>query len=171
MADELKIFQAGDKITADETNDNNRYLLGVAQDTSGELQNYIDTQLNQFQNNLNTQISSINTQIAEVTALANTKISATKSNASNGFCKLSNGLIIQWHASWGWGNGTVQWVTWATPFSGWYQVVGSTNYEQTAGDKGSSWAVRQMNNAGAEIRSEFGQSGHGDCIRLIAIGY
>ena len=169
MTDELKIFQAGDKITADETNDNNRYLLGVAQDTSGELQNYIDTQLNQFQNNLNTQISSINTQIAEVTALANTKISATKSNSGSGYCKLSNGFIIQWLTVDGMGNGTVKNVTWATPFSGWYQVTGSATYEQTAGDKGSSWSVRSMWNTGATIRSEFAQSVAS--IRLVAVGY
>lgn len=68
MADELKIFQAGEKITADETNDNNRYLLGVAQDTSGELQNYIKSQLNQFKADINTQISSINTQISAANA-------------------------------------------------------------------------------------------------------
>lgn len=111
MADELKIFQAGDKITAEETNDNNRYLLSAAQDTSGELQQYIETQLNQFQNTLNAQISSINTQIsaanANINNLNNSKLSA---EIRGGSIRFSNGLLIQW----GWFNGG--WNTFTRPF-------------------------------------------------------
>lgn len=168
MTDELKIFQAGDKITADETNDNNRYLLGVAQDTSGELQNYIDTQLNQFQNNLNTQISSINTQIAEtnanVTSLANSKLSATQSKGGNGYVKFSNGIIIQWgHLSVGYTN---PWVTFPTAFT-------TTNYfayatfENITGHLQNSWGFPSYKSTtGCNFTIE-----SGNYIGWLAVGY
>lgn len=158
-ANELKLFEAGEKITADETNDNNRYLLGVAQDTSGELQNYVDTQLESFQTSLNTQISSINTQISAVNALANSKISATQSlSGGSGYCRLSNGLLLQWGWVSGMGNGTVKTVTLPTAYTTGYVVVGAGTYEQTRGDKGSTWRAYDTGNLSwFHIQSHFEQ--------------
>ena len=170
-ANELKLFEAGEKITADETNDNNRYLLGVAQDTSGELQNYVDTQLESFQTSLNTQISSINTQISNVSNVANSKISATESKSSNGYCKLSNGIIIQWGNVSGMGKGTSKTVTLPTAFTtGNYSVAGSDDYDQTAGDKGSTWRTYNYSTSSFKIQSRFEQSS-GHIIWWVAIGY
>ena len=101
--------------------------------------------------------------------LNGSKLSATKSDTASGYCKLSNGFIMQWKTVDDMGNGTVKTITWTTPFSSWYQIAGSATYEQTAGDKGSSWSVRSMSNTGAVIRSEFSQSTAS--IKLIAIGY
>ena len=169
MTDELKIFQAGDKITADETNDNNRYLLGVAQDTSGELQTYIDSQLNSFQNTLNTQISSINTQLAAVnssiTSLSNTKLSATQSKSGNGYCKFSNGIIIQW------GQNTVNTadttITLPTSFT-------STSYKVVAMDaafKATSGHQRISGGATSKTQIKLTSTANSTAVAWYAIGY
>jgi hypothetical protein len=171
MADELKIFQAGDKITAEETNDNNRYLLSAAQDTSGELQQYIETQLNQFQNTLNAQISSINAQIsaanANINNLNNSKLSAELYGNS---IRFSNGLIIQWGFIGGMGNGTVATITLPRPFpNGVYAVAGAASYEQTRGDKGSTWRAYDFNTTWFHLQSHFEQ--WAGAIWWIAIGW
>lgn len=101
------------------------------------------------------------------------KLSAITSKSANGYCKFSNGFIVQWKTQSGFGNGTVKTITWATPFSSTnYLVAGSANYEQSAGDKGSSWAVQSRTATTVTVRSEFEQgTGHGDVINLIATGY
>lgn len=97
------------------------------------------------------------------------KLSAT---SGRDWVKLSNGLIIQWKSQNGFGKGTQKTITWSTPFSGHYIVAGSANYQQTAGDKGSTWAILSWNNTSVTVRSAFEQgTGHGDTINLIAAGY
>lgn len=102
--------------------------------------------------------------------LNGSKLSATK---GSNWHILSDGLIIQWVSSSGFGNGTVKTLTWPKAFSNTnYTVAGSANYQQSAGDKGSSWAVTGATTTNVTIRSEFEQgTGHGDFIRVIGVGY
>lgn len=71
------------------------------------------------------------------------KLSAT---SGNDWVKLSNGLIIQWGYVSGMGNGSTRKITLPTPFVKGYIVVGSSTYQQTRGDKGSTWRAYDTNN-------------------------
>lgn len=122
-----------------------------------------------YKTNSSSNISSI-TNISN-TALLNEKISATTSKGANGYCKLSNGIIIQWGKVTSMGNNTDKQVTLPTAFSNSnYCVAGSTDYRQYSGDKASSWRAYDYNTSYFKIQSEFEQSSD-NTIRWIAIGY
>lgn len=119
MTDELKLFTVGEKITANDTNDNNRYLENLASDTAGTLQAYIDSELSTISNTLTNSITSLSNSVVKLSgtqtitgkktfsvAAYGTASSAINSilttldraglGTQNGFVKLGNGLIIQW---------------------------------------------------------------------------
>lgn len=75
------------------------------------------------------------------------KLSSTQRlSGGSGYCRLSNGLLIQWGWVDGMGNGTTRKVTLPTAYTTGYIVVGSSGYEQTRGDKGSTWRAYDTTN-------------------------
>ena len=99
------------------------------------------------------------------------KITSENKFASIGYCKLSNGLIIQWGNVSGMGNGTSKTATLPTAFTANnYSVAGSADYYQGAGDKGSTWRTYDYSTTSFKIQSKFEQSS-GHIIWWIAIGY
>lgn len=98
------------------------------------------------------------------------KLTTSQSFGSNGYCKFSNGLIIQWGRETGMGS-TTKTITLPTPFTtDNYNISGSTNYHQTAGDKRSSWRVYNLSTTSFVIRSEFEESSS-NTIYWLAIGH
>ena len=176
MADDIKQFNPGDKLTADDTNANNLLLKQWALDNSAS-EAYINTKMAQLSSELGAQITSINTQISsinsQISGLNNSKISATQSSktASKGYVKFSNGMIIQWGREGSMGNGTSKSVNLPTNFSTTnYTVGGSSNYVQSAGDKRSSWYVTGLNKGSFTLNSRFEQSSN-NTIYWVAIGF
>lgn len=97
--------------------------------------------------------------------------SVKRKNASSGYCKFPDGLIIQWGRVTGMGNGTSKTVTLATPFAtSNYSVGGSGDYYQGSGDKRSSWGTDNYTTTSFTIFSRFEEDG-GHTIYWIAIGY
>lgn len=175
MADELIVFSEGEKITAEDTNDNNRYLAKLNSQSAEELQAYLDTEMDKINEDLNntitSQVSGLQTQINSVKTTANGKISATQSKGSNGYCKLSNGIIIQWGRQGSMGNGTSKTITFPTAFSSAnYSISGATSYVQGAGDKRSSWYVNGFSSSKFVLNSRFEQSSS-NTIYWCAVGY
>lgn len=99
------------------------------------------------------------------------KITISQSFGSNGYCKFSNGLIIQWGGVTGMGNRTEKTITLPTPFTTTnYSISGATNAAQYAGDKGCSWFASSQNTSNFKIESRF-ENQSGKTIWWIAIGY
>lgn len=96
MAETLKSFEEGEDILASETNSNNQYLLSKLSDNAAQVQNYVEGQVASIKSNVASVQTTLQGNIDKVNATANSKISATISKATNGYCKLSNGLIMQW---------------------------------------------------------------------------
>lgn len=121
MADELIVFIDGEKITAEDTNDNNRYLAKLNSESAQALQNYLNTELSKINNNVSSQISAVKTQTVNLTGnqtITGTKtfsnapkvpnsatvgtpvttaaISKTATQNTSACVKFGNGLIIQW---------------------------------------------------------------------------
>ena len=116
MADDIIQFSPGEKVTAEETNENNLLLKEWALDNSAS-EAYIDGKIATLTSNLNGQISSINTQISNKaniasptftgtvrvpnsatvgTAVSTAAISKTATTNTSGYVKFGNGIIIQW---------------------------------------------------------------------------
>lgn len=95
---------------------------------------------------------------------------ATISKAANGYVKLGNGIILQWGTFASGNYGATKTVTFPTAFtSSNYQVVLSSNYQQTAGDKGSSCAVTAKSTSNFTFRCGFQQTTA--TVYYVAIGY
>jgi len=91
-------------------------------------------------------------------------------SGSSGYMKFSSGLIIQWGRVGGMGNGNTVTVTLPTSFATTnYSVVGSTTYQQSAGDKRSTWSTDSYNVNNFMMVSHFEQYG-GNTIFWTAIG-
>ena len=121
MAEDIIQFSPGEKVTAEETNENNLLLKEWALDNSAS-EAYIDGKIATLTNNLNGQISSINTQISSINSQISTKLSATTSKNASGYIKFSNGVIIQWG---NFSNGTN---TFPTAFTAYAKVAVSGEY-------------------------------------------
>jgi hypothetical protein len=65
ILDELHIFGVGDKVTAQETNDNNKTLESWIRDRS-DITAYINSKVEEINNQYSGQISSINTQLSSL---------------------------------------------------------------------------------------------------------
>ena len=176
MAEDIKQFNPGDKLTADDTNANNLLLKQWALDNSAS-EAYINTKMAQLASELGAQITSINTQISslnsQISSINNSKISATQSSktASKGYVKFSNGMIIQWGREGGMGKDTSKSVYLPTNVSTTnYTVSGSSNYAQSAGDKRSSWFVTGLNKGSFTLNSRFEQSSN-NTIYWTAVGF
>lgn len=99
------------------------------------------------------------------------KITTSQSFGSNGYCKLSNGLIIQWGRNGGMGNNTEITVTLPTAFTTLnYSISGCASYAQSGGDKRSSWYAYPNSTSNFKLGSRFEQYG-GNTIYWTAIGY
>lgn len=183
MTDELKLFTAGEKITANDTNDNNRYLENLASDTAGTLQAYIDSELSTISNTLTNSITSLSNSVVKLSGtqtitgkktfsvaaygtasaadnslLTNVKIS----KAGNGYVKLGNGLIIQW------GTGTMQYndttITFPTAFTTTARVCMTKCQDTTR--RTEDWWIRKVTKTNFVVRSS-----ETDGLQYVAIGY
>lgn len=91
------------------------------------------------------------------------------SSGDTGYMVFSSGLKIQWGKVYNMGNNSAVTVTLPKSFNSTnYCVAGSASYDQTSGDKRSSWSTRDYNNGSFIIASRFEQSNAN--IFWIAIG-
>lgn len=99
------------------------------------------------------------------------KVTTFQSFGSNGYCKFSNGLIIQWGRNGGMSKGTQVTVTFPTAFTTTnYSISGCATYSQGAGDKRSSWYGYPNSTSNFILGSRFEEYGN-NTIYWIAIGY
>lgn len=168
MVDSLKTFNEGERIYASETNNNNQYLLSKLSDNAAQLQTFVEGEISSIQSNVASVQATLQANIDAVSAIANSKLSGIIDLSTNGYCKLSNGAIIQWgYISLG-RNGTV---TFSTPFSVSGKVVGTCiNWE----DNGTGYIFQLLNVSKTSfkycVRTGGGNSGTAH-IWWIAIGY
>lgn len=174
MADrDIIQFNEGDKLTIEETNQNNLLLKEWALDNSAS-EAYIDSKMAELSTSLDASISSINTQISALNGQINNKISGTADTATagKGYEYLSNGVLIQW--------GFVDVKAGEHDYSLSFQrsfgtehycVGGSWNAYQNAGDKSITWRVKQRNKGSIVIGSQLnGANGQNARLTLIMVG-
>lgn len=160
----LQEVKEGEKIKASVTNSNNNYLDNKI-DTSNK--NFTEV-LNGIKTSLQSQIETNNTNLSNSIDTLKTSLgNATVVNGNS--IKFDNGILINWGSVGGMGNNSNNNISWSTPFVGGYCVGGSANYSQWRGDKGSTWAVTNMQSSFISIRSAFEENG-GHVIWVIAIG-
>lgn len=160
----LQEVKEGEKIKASVTNSNNNYLDNKI-DTSNK--NFTEV-LNGIKTSLQSQIETNNTNLSNsIDTLKENLKNATVVNGNS--IKFDNGILINWGSVGGMGNNSNNNISWSTPFVGGYCVGGSANYSQWRGDKGSTWAVTNMQSSFISIRSAFEENG-GHVIWVIAIG-
>lgn len=160
----LQEVKEGEKIKASVTNSNNNYLDNKI-DTSNK--NFTEV-LNGIKTSLQSQIETNNTNLSNsIDTLKENLENATVVNGNS--IKFDNGILINWGSVGGMGNNSNNNISWSTPFVGSYYVGGSANYSQWRGDKGSTWAVTNMQSSFISIRSAFEENG-GHVIWVIAIG-
>lgn len=160
----LQEVKEGEKIKASVTNSNNNYLDNKI-DTSNK--NFTEV-LNGIKTSLQSQIETNNTNLSNsIDTLKTSLENATVVNGNS--IKFDNGILINWGSVGGMGNNSNNNISWSTPFVGGYCVGGSANYSQWRGDKGSTWAVTNMQSSFISIRSAFEENG-GHVIWVIAIG-
>lgn len=164
----LQEVKEGEKIKASVTNSNNNYLDNKI-DTSNK--NFTEV-LNGIKTSLQSQIETNNTNLTNSIDTLKENLETSLENAAvvNGnSIKFDNGILINWGSVGGMGNNSNNNISWSTPFVGGYCVGGSANYSQWRGDKGSTWAVTNMQSSFISIRSAFEENG-GHVIWVIAIG-
>lgn len=160
----LQEVKEGEKIKASVTNSNNNYL-----------DNKIDTNNKNLTEVLNGIKTSLQSQIETNNTNLTGSIDTLKENLKNAIVvngnsiKFDNGILINWGSVGGMGNNSNNNISWSTPFVGGYCVGGSANYSQWRGDKGSTWAITNMQSSFISIRSAFEENG-GHVIWVIAIG-
>lgn len=160
----LQEVKEGEKIKASVTNSNNNYL-----------DNKIDTNNKNLTEVLSGIKTSLQSQIETNNANLTGSIDTLKENLKNATVvngnsiKFDNGILINWGSVGGMGNNSNNNISWSTPFVGGYCVGGSANYSQWRGDKGSTWAITNMQSSFISIRSAFEENG-GHVIWVIAIG-
>lgn len=160
----LQEVKEGEKIKASVTNSNNNYLDNKI-DTNNKNLTEI---LNGIKTSLQSQIETNNTNLTgSIDTLKENLKNATVVNGNS--IKFDNGILINWGSVGGMGNNSNNNISWSTPFVGGYCVGGSANYSQWRGDKGSTWAITNMQSSFISIRSAFEENG-GHVIWVIAIG-
>lgn len=160
----LQEVKEGEKIKASVTNSNNNYLDNKIDTNNKNLTEV----LNGIKTSLQSQIETNNTNLTgSIDTLKENLKNATVVNGNS--IKFDNGILINWGSVGGMGNNSNNNISWSTPFVGGYCVGGSANYSQWRGDKGSTWAITNMQSSFISIRSAFEENG-GHVIWVIAIG-
>lgn len=160
----LQEVKEGEKIKASVTNSNNNYLDNKIDTNNKNLTEV----LNGIKISLQSQIETNNTNLTgSIDTLKENLKNATVVNGNS--IKFDNGILINWGSVGGMGNNSSNNISWSTPFVGGYCVGGSANYSQWRGDKGSTWAITNMQSSFISIRSAFEENG-GHVIWVIAIG-
>lgn len=160
----LQEVKEGEKIKASVTNSNNNYLDNKIDTNNKNLTEV----LNGIKTSLQSQIETNNTNLTgSIDTLKENLKNATVVNGNS--IKFDNGILINWGSVGGMGNNSNNNISWSTPFVGGYCVGGSANYSQWRGDKGSTWAVTNIQSSFISIRSAFEENG-GHVIWVIAIG-
>lgn len=160
----LQEVKEGEKIKASVTNSNNNYLDNKIDTNNKNLTEV----LNGIKTSLQSQIETNNTNLTgSIDTLKENLKNATVVNGNS--IKFDSGILINWGSVGGMGNNSNNNISWSTPFVGDYCVGGSANYSQWRGDKGSTWAITNMQSSFISIRSAFEENG-GHVIWVIAIG-
>ena len=160
----LQEVKEGEKIKASVTNSNNNYLDNKIDTNNKNLTEV----LNGIKTSLQSQIETNNTNLTgSIDTLKENLKNATVVNGNS--IKFDNGILINWGSVGGMGNNSNNNISWSTPFVGGYCVGGSANYSQWRGDKGSTWAITNMQSSFISIRSAFEENG-GHVIWVISIG-
>lgn len=165
MVDALITFSEGQDILASEANQNNQFLLSKLSDNAMQLTTYVEQEITSMQSNIASVQSALQQNIDAANANANTKLTANLSQGGNGYCKFSNGLIVQWGGT----NGA---------FSGYRTIVLPTpfttaNYKPVAcalagGDYDANWDVRDITTTSFAINQP---SSGAKQLTWLAIGY
>ena len=161
----LKTFEEGDTIYASETNANNQALLSLLTDNAVQVQKYVEGEVASIKSNVASVQQTLQNNISEIGEIANSKISAEIAKGVSGFCKFSNGLIVQWGRTTSAFSG-YRTINLPTPFT-------TSNYAPLAcplagGDYDANWDVRNITNKSFVI----GQHSSGSKnLTWIAIGY
>lgn len=176
ILDELHIFGVGDKVTAQETNDNNKTLESWIRDRS-DITAYINSKVEEINNQYSGQISSINMQLSEINSQVSglnknaLKNSYTK-NGGTGCLRMDNGTAIEWGAISVAGGEHTYNFNFQKGFSGdSYVVAGSWTPYQNAGDKSITWRVVRKQSASVTLGTQLnGANSQSAKIFIIAIG-
>lgn len=172
MAETLKSFEEGEDILASETNSNNQYLLSKLSDNAAQVQNYVEGQVASIKSNVATVQSTLQGNIDKANENANSKISATISKATNGYCELSNGLIMQWGVTSSMNAFSSKTVAFPTSFSATPCVTVACR--QTVGEVGEVVACLGAVNTKSfvvAVKRISGLNTDGGPVNWIAIGY
>ena len=87
--------------------------------------------------------------------LNGSKLSATQSKAAKGYCKFSNGIILQWGTQHVYGGENTYTINFATAFSSTnYSPAGTWTAHQNAGDKSIVWRVTNKSTGSMSIESQ-----------------
>lgn len=173
MADFLKTYVENEPIYASDRNSDNQYLLTKISDNAAQVQNYVEGEVIAIKSN----IASVQTTLqADIDVLKNgvgksiSYIVETFVEGTSGYLLFSDGCKIQWGKTAKGGNGSVMTITLLKEFSDSnYIIAGSATYNQTAGDKGSSWRAYDQQPTQFKIGTEFSQQTAN--VSWIAIGY
>jgi len=182
----LENIEYGAKASSEVLNNNFDYLDERITTTNQKLEtvnSQIQTAVNSSKSSTDTQISTLNStltstlnstksdlqsQINSVKNTANGKLSASFSKNGNGYCKFSNGLIIQW----GWISSTqTGTVTFPCAFSSTARLAGTAvNYTNTGSSYIFCWMTLTKTNFSFCVRSG-GGNGYAHSVSWIAVGY
>lgn len=173
MAEALKTFKEGEDILASETNANNQYLLSKLSDNAAQVQSYVESEVATIKSN----VASVQATLQNnIDAIAAQMLVGVITQKNGGSIKLTDSateksVIIQYGKVTGMGNKTSKLVSLSVPFTNTeYAIAGAATCAQYAGDKGSTWFVKNLTTSTFEIESRFeNQSGH--TIWWIAVGY
>ena len=99
IQEHLHVFNVGDKVTAEETNDNFETLESWI-NNHDYVNTYIDGKITELSNTYSSQIEGINSQISSVnsqlTSLNSSALKVSQVDLSKGYILLANGYKMQW---------------------------------------------------------------------------
>lgn len=182
MSEDITLFNAGDKVTAEETNKNNQLLKGWALDDKAT-QSWVTSQLSSLSSTLTSQINSVSNGAVKTTgnqsiagnktfsgtvkipnsAAAGTAVStAAISKGGNGYVKFGNGIIIQW------GTGTMKNANTTITFPIAFNSVARVSLTKVTNSDGRTedWWIKSVTKTNFVVRSSETDGNH-----WIAIGY
>lgn len=175
IRENLWVFNVGDKVTAEETNDNNETLQSWINDHSST-EAYIDAKMAELSTSLDASISSINTQISslnnQISGLNNSALKISEKSWDDHYIIFTNGYKIQWGTAKisGYNNTKVQL---KKAFAGKdYNVVYSWGGTQVAGDKKMNSYLTEKKQSYFTIHSELeGSNNKSTTIFWLATGH
>lgn len=145
MADYLKNFKEGEDIKASETNSNNQFLLDKISDNNSAITQYLEGELGKINSTISSGDATLQNNINNLSNTVDRKLEASMIQGGNGYCRLSNGLIIQWGYSNLWqADSRYTNIFYPIPFSGQYtyRVTVSGLNGGMSNDR-SSWIISQ----------------------------